>query len=87
MQREALDRAIGIGTGTSVSTDNLGITSASADFQLFLVGFVVLFLELACIRWFAASVIFLQFFTNLALIASFLACPAVAWLRDRTVAG
>ena len=30
--------------------------------KLFLVGFLVLFLELACIRWFAASVVFLQFF-------------------------
>ena len=39
---------------------------------LFLVGFLVLFLELACIRWFAAYVIFLQFFTNVVLLASFL---------------
>src|SRR5262249_54842634 len=34
---------------------------------LFLVGLLVLFLELACIRWFAAYVVFLQFFTNVAL--------------------
>src|ERR1700722_15510833 len=40
--------------------------------NLFLVGFLVLFLELACIRWFAAYVIFLQFFTNVVLLASFL---------------
>jgi hypothetical protein len=40
--------------------------------NLFLVGFLVLFLELACIRWFAAFVVFLQFFTNVVLIASFL---------------
>jgi hypothetical protein len=40
--------------------------------NLFLVGFLVLFLELACIRWFAAYVVFLQFFTNVVLIASFL---------------
>ena len=40
--------------------------------NLFLVGFLVLFLELACIRWFAFSVTFLQFFTNEVLIASFL---------------
>ena len=40
--------------------------------NLFLVGFLVLFLELSCIRWFASYVIFLQFFTNVALIASFL---------------
>jgi SAM-dependent methyltransferase len=41
-------------------------------FNLFLVGFLVLFLELACIRWFSAYVIFLQFFTNVVLIACFL---------------
>jgi spermidine synthase len=51
--------------------------TASSDLRttgltLFLVGFLVLFLELACIRWFAAYVIFLQFFTNVVLLASFL---------------
>src|ERR1700745_1537736 len=40
--------------------------------NLFFVGFLVLFLELACIRWFAAYVVFLQFFTSVVLIASFL---------------
>jgi SAM-dependent methyltransferase len=57
--------------------------------NLFLVGFLVLFLELACIRWLAFSVIFLQFFTNVVLIASFLgmSCGCLAarskrdWLR------
>jgi hypothetical protein len=37
---------------------------------LFIVGFLVLFLELACIRWFTAYVVFLQFFTNVALLAA-----------------
>src|SRR5260370_40060775 len=40
--------------------------------KLFVVGFLVLFLELACIRWFTSYVLFLQFFTNLALLAAFL---------------
>ena len=40
--------------------------------RLFVTGFLVLFLELACIRWFATYVIFLQFFTNVVLLASFL---------------
>jgi hypothetical protein len=40
--------------------------------RLFAVGFLVLFMELACIRWFATYVIFLQFFTSVILIASFL---------------
>ncbi len=55
-------------------------------FQLFLVGFLVLFLELACIRWFAAYVVFLQFFTNVVLIACFLGmscgCLAARSRRD-----
>lgn len=40
--------------------------------HLFLIGFVILFFELACIRWFSAYVVFLQFFTNVVLIAAFL---------------
>jgi SAM-dependent methyltransferase len=52
--------------------------------NLFLVGFLVLFLELACIRWFAAYVVFLQFFTNVILIASFLgmSCGCLAARRS-----
>jgi SAM-dependent methyltransferase len=54
--------------------------------NLFLAGFLILFLELACIRWFASSVIFLQFFTNVVLIASFLGmscgCLAASSKRD-----
>ncbi|MBY0524314.1 MAG: hypothetical protein K2R98_12990 [Gemmataceae bacterium] len=40
--------------------------------DLFLVSLLVLFLELACIRWFPAHVLFLTFFTNLVLLACFL---------------
>ena len=58
-------------------------------FDLFLIGFLVLFFELACIRWFSAYVVFLQFFTNIVLIACFLgmSCGCMAarqrwdWLR------
>src|SRR5262252_7775519 len=54
--------------------------------RLFAVGFLVLFMELACIRWFATYVIFLQFFTNVILIASFLGmscgCLAARHRRD-----
>jgi SAM-dependent methyltransferase len=54
--------------------------------NLFIVGFLVLFLELASIRWFAACVVFLQFFTNVVLIASFLGmscgCLAARQRRD-----
>jgi hypothetical protein len=40
--------------------------------RLFLVSFLILFLELACIRWFGSAVIFLTFFTNIILMACFL---------------
>jgi SAM-dependent methyltransferase len=40
--------------------------------DLFIVSALVLFLELACIRWFPAHVLFLTFFTNTVLLACFL---------------
>src|SRR2546430_5974762 len=40
--------------------------------DLFLISFLILFFELACIRWFASSVVFLTFFTNIVLLACFL---------------
>ncbi|HEY2155987.1 MAG TPA: hypothetical protein VGH33_10180, partial [Isosphaeraceae bacterium] len=40
--------------------------------DLFLISFLILFAELACIRWFGSTVIFLTFFTNVVLLASFL---------------
>ena len=43
-----------------------------ADVELFLVSLLILFLELACIRWFPAHVLFLTFFTNTVLLACFL---------------
>jgi hypothetical protein len=33
---------------------------------------VLLFFELACIRWFGSTVVFLSFFTNIVLLATFL---------------
>lgn len=41
-------------------------------FDLFLVSALLLFLELACIRWFPAHILFLSFFTNAVLLACFL---------------
>ena len=40
--------------------------------DLFLVSFLILFMELACIRWFGSMVVFLTFFTNVVLLAAFL---------------
>jgi spermidine synthase len=37
--------------------------------DLFLISFLALFMELACIRWFGSTVVFLTFFTNLVLLA------------------
>src|SRR6516162_9477814 len=43
-----------------------------AGLELFVISFLILFLELACIRWFASTVIFLTFFTNIVLMGCFL---------------
>jgi hypothetical protein len=43
-----------------------------AGSELFLISLLILFLELACIRWFPAHVLFLTFFTNTVLLACFL---------------
>ncbi|PWT79886.1 MAG: hypothetical protein C5B44_06195, partial [Acidobacteria bacterium] len=41
-------------------------------FELFWISVTILFLELAAIRWFPAHVLYLTFFTNVVLLASFL---------------
>ncbi len=41
-------------------------------FDLFLISFLILFFELASIRWFGSNVVFLTFFTNVVLMACFL---------------
>ena len=58
-------------------------SSTGARLRLFLVAFLILFLELACIRWFGSSVVFLTFFTNIILMACFLGM-AVGLLSART---
>jgi hypothetical protein len=40
--------------------------------DLFLISFLLLFFELACIRWFGSMVVYLTFFTNIVLLATFL---------------
>lgn len=40
--------------------------------DLFFISLIILFLELACIRWFSAHVIYLTFFTNVVLLGCFL---------------
>src|SRR5947208_9178352 len=57
-----------------------------ARLDLFLISLLILFLELACIRWFPAHVLFLTFFTNTILLACFLGmslgCLAARRARD-----
>jgi spermidine synthase len=59
--------------GISLPRNESQLSSRSRDgFELVLVSFLILFLELACIRWFPAHVLYLTFFTNVVLLASFL---------------
>jgi SAM-dependent methyltransferase len=44
---------------------------AGSNWRLFVISFVLLFFELACIRWFGSTVVFLTFFTNIVLLATF----------------
>ena len=48
------------------------VSTARSGFELFLVSLLILFLELAGIRWFPAHALHLTFFTNVVLLASFL---------------
>lgn len=70
---------------TESAQDGAERSTRGARWILALVGFLALFLELACIRWFAANVVFLQFFTNVVLIASFLglSCGCLAARSQR----
>ena len=68
------DRFLGRGAPPpiDVPAEATATDSRQARRTLFLVSFALLFLELACIRWFGATVVFLTFFTNLILMACFL---------------
>jgi SAM-dependent methyltransferase len=57
---------------TDPSPEQPGQAAQRARFDLFLVSVIILFLELACIRWFPAHVLYLTFFTNMVLLACFL---------------
>ncbi len=48
------------------------IPTRKAEWDLFLISFIILFFELTCIRWLGSTVIFLTFFTNIVLMACFL---------------
>jgi SAM-dependent methyltransferase len=65
-----------------------GTPAGRTYLDLFLVSFLLLFFELACIRWFGSTVVFLTFFTNIILLATFLGmsvgCLAASGRRDWT---
>src|SRR5258708_987964 len=65
-----------------------GASTLRPYLDLFLISFLILFLELASIRWFGSMVVYLTFFTNIVLLATFLGmsvgCLAAAGKRDWT---
>src|SRR5206468_5754310 len=68
---------------------NQPMMARQARVDLFLISLLILFLELSCIRWFPAHVLFLTFFTNTMLLACFLGmsvgCLAAGRRRDYLV--
>lgn len=52
--------------------DHKPSSNLSDGFELFLISVIILFLELAGIRWFPAHVLYVTFFTNVVLLACFL---------------
>jgi len=71
---------------TQTRPDNIADSRLRAGFELFLISTLILFLELAAIRWFPAHVLYLTFFTNVVLLACFLGmsvgCLAANHKRD-----
>jgi hypothetical protein len=65
-----------------------GYVRGGVYLDLFLISFLILFFELACIRWFGSMVVFLTFFTNVVLLATFLGmsvgCLSSSGRRDMT---
>jgi len=60
-------------TMAPVRSQGLDVAGPSHIYRnLFLISFLILFFELACIRWFGSTVVYLTFFTNIVLLATFL---------------
>jgi hypothetical protein len=68
------------------TTRPLDAPAQASHLDLFLISFLLLFLELSSIRWFGSTVVFLTFFTNLVLMGCFLGmsvgCLAASRGRD-----
>src|SRR5216117_1906435 len=61
-----------IGRMPAASTTTERMTVGQLRLQLFMTSFVILFFELACIRWVPAHVRYLGYFMNFLLLAAFL---------------
>src|SRR5207248_9401391 len=66
------DRSVSRDATFSLAEETQPPARSRAVFNLCLVSVLILFLELACIRWFPAHVLFLMFFTIVVLLAFFL---------------
>ena len=72
-------------TDHNAQTPQAAAPPGSTFGNLFLVSLLILFLELACIRWFPAHVLFLTFFTNTVLLACFLGMSVGCMAASRKV--
>src|SRR5215211_7176348 len=72
-------------SGTIILTTNNSSHPAKLrhGFDLFWISFLILFIELAAIRWFPAHVLYLTFFTNAVLLAAFLGMSVGCLAADR----
>ena len=69
---------------SALTTNNSSDTAKLRHgFDLFWISFLILFLELAAIRWFPAHVLYLTFFTNAVLLAAFLGMSVGCLAADR----
>src|SRR2546421_2609265 len=64
----ALDTPVHVDAAPELTT----APARKSYFDLLLISFLILFFELACIRFFGSMVVFLTFFTNIVLMACFL---------------
>src|SRR5262245_59697923 len=74
-----------LGRLPSAAATSERMTAGQLRLQLFMTSFVILFFELACIRWVPAHVRLLSYFMNFILLAAFLGIGAgiLAGRRER----
>ena len=75
-------RPIGNGLGAVMQRPLIPTLRMPATLRLILLSFLVLFVELALIRWTGSNIVYLSFFTNLVLLGSFLGI-GIGFLRGK----